>query len=81
MCIHVRYFIYPRLYSLGASLYHCYLVYSLSVAFHSDSVMFCLILLHLFACCIILIVVKPIIHQARTVVNAFLEEYASDKED
>jgi hypothetical protein len=43
--------------------------------------MLCLILLHLFACCITLIVIKPVIYQARTVVNAFLEEYASDEED
>ena len=43
--------------------------------------MLCLIMLHLFACCITLIVVKHVIYQARTVVNAFLDEYASDEEN
>lgn len=43
--------------------------------------MFCLILLHLYACCITLILVKLVISQARTIVNAFIDEYASYQED
>ena len=43
--------------------------------------MMCLILLHLCAYCITLIVVKPVIRQARIVVKAFIEEYASNEED
>lgn len=43
--------------------------------------MSCLILLHRFAGCITLIVVKPVISQVHTIINAFIKEYASDKED
>ena len=35
----------------------------------------------LFACCITLFVVKPVISQARTVITSFIEEYASEEED
>ena len=50
-------------------------------AFISVCTMLYLILLHLFACCVTLIVVNPVIHHARTVVNDFIDEYASDEED
>ena len=43
--------------------------------------MLSLILLHLFACWVTLIVVKPVIYHVRTIVNAFIDEYASDEED
>ena len=43
--------------------------------------MLCIILVHLFACCIALNVVKDVISQARTVINAFIQENAFDEED
>ena len=43
--------------------------------------MLCLILLRLFACCITLIEVKPMISQAHTVINAYIDQYASEKEE
>ena len=54
---------------------------NLSIVFVFVHTMPCLILLHLFACCITLIVVKPLIPEACADINAFIEEYASDDED
>ena len=49
--------------------------------YSSVCIMLCLILLHLFACCITLIVVKPVISKPCTVITSFIEEYASEDED
>lgn len=43
--------------------------------------MLCIILLHLFAYCITLIVVKPMISQDRAIINAFIKEYVSNEQD
>ena len=59
---------------------HMYYLCNLWVAFHSVLVMLYLILSHLFASCISLIVVKHVPYQAHIILNAFLEEYASDEE-